>query len=87
MQSEKCKILHCALCTLHYLLVLFVQLMLAASPAELFELEPVRLVLLVLGRHVVALFALGALQNNVISRHKSSSFQHSAVSIQQGGAG
>jgi hypothetical protein len=51
------------------LLIFLVQLMLAASPAELFELKPVRLVLFVLGRHVIALFALGALQNNVISRH------------------
>ena len=51
------------------------QLVLAASPAELFELEPVRLVLFVLGRHVVALFALGALQNNVISRHNTSLYE------------
>jgi hypothetical protein len=54
------------------LLVLSVQRVAAAAAAELFELEPVRLVLFVLGRHVIALFALGALQNYVISRHKSS---------------
>ncbi len=46
--------------------------MAAAATAELFELQPVRRVLFVLGRHVVAFFALGALQNYVISRHKSS---------------
>jgi hypothetical protein len=55
----------------HYLLVLSVQLVLAAAAAELFELEPVRLVLFVLCRDVVALFALSALQNYVISRHTS----------------
>ena len=43
----------------------------AAATAELFHLKPVRRVLFVLGRHVIALFALGALQNNVISWHKS----------------
>ena len=46
--------------------------MAAAATAELFELKPVRRALLVLGRHVVALFALRALQNNVISRHNTS---------------
>jgi hypothetical protein len=43
-----------------------------ASTAELFELEPVRRVLLVLCRHVVALLTIGALQNNVVS----SAFRH-----------
>jgi hypothetical protein len=43
------------------------QLMSAAATAELIEFEPVRRVLLVLGRHVVALFALRALQNNIVS--------------------
>ena len=46
--------------------------MAAAATAELFELKPVRRALFVLGRHVVALFALRALQNYVISRHKNS---------------
>ena len=46
--------------------------MAAAATAEFVELKPVRRVLFVLGRHVVALFALCALQNNVISRHKTS---------------
>jgi hypothetical protein len=47
------------------------QLVLAAAAAELLELQPVRLGLFVLGRHVIALFALSALQNYVISRHKT----------------
>ena len=54
------------------LFILFVQRMAAAATAELFELKPVRRALFVLGRHVVALFALRALQNYVISRHKNS---------------
>ncbi len=37
------------------------QPMAAAAAAELVELKPVRRVLFVLGRHVVPLFALGAL--------------------------
>jgi hypothetical protein len=43
------------------LLVFPVQRVAAAAATELFELEPVRLVLFVLCRHVVALFALRAL--------------------------
>ena len=54
------------------LFVFFVHRVAAAATAELFELKPVRRALFVLGRHVVALFALRALQNNVISRHKTS---------------
>lgn len=46
-----------------------------ATAAELLELEPVRRVLFVLGRHVVALFALRALQNNIISRHINLKFK------------
>jgi hypothetical protein len=45
--------------------------MAAAAAAELLELQPIRRVLFVLGRHVVALLALGTLQNNIISRHKT----------------
>jgi hypothetical protein len=51
------------------LFVLSVQGVATATTAELLELEPVRRVLFILGRHVVALFALRALQNDVISRH------------------
>ena len=47
------------------------QLVLAAATAEFAEFEPVRRILLVLCRHVIALFALRALQNNIISRHTS----------------
>ena len=48
----------------------------ATATAELFELQPVGRVLLVLRRHVIALFALGALQNYVISRHCKTSLLH-----------
>ena len=54
------------------LFILFVQRMATATATELFELQPVRLGLFVLGRHIVALFALRTLQNNVISRHNTS---------------
>jgi hypothetical protein len=53
----------------HLLFVLFVQRMAATAAAELLKLQPVRRVLFVLGRYVIALFALRALQNYVISRH------------------
>ena len=48
------------------------QSMATAATAKLFKLKPVWRVLFVFGRNVIALFALGALQNDVISRHKSS---------------
>ena len=40
-----------------------------AATAEFLELQPVRRVLLVLGRYVVAFLTLGALQNYIVSRH------------------
>jgi hypothetical protein len=43
--------------------------MTAATAAKLIKLKPVRRVLFVFRRYVVALFALSALQNYVISRH------------------
>ena len=43
-----------------------------AATAELLELKPVRRVLFVLGRHVIALLTISALQNNVVS----SAFRH-----------
>jgi hypothetical protein len=43
--------------------------MAAAAAAKLVKLKPVRRVLFVFRRYVVALFALSALQNYVISRH------------------
>ena len=51
------------------LFILFVQTMAPAATAKLVELQPVRRVLFVFRRYVIALFALGALQNYVISRH------------------
>ena len=45
--------------------------MAAAAATKLLKLQPVRRVLFVLRRYVIALFALRALQNNVISRHTS----------------
>ena len=54
------------------LFILSVQRMAPAATAELFELEPVRLVLFVLCRHVITFFALGALQNYVVPRHRTS---------------
>jgi len=41
----------------------------AAAAAKLFKLKPVRRILFIFCRHVITLFALGALQNYVISRH------------------
>jgi hypothetical protein len=43
--------------------------MATATFAKLFELKPSGRVLFVFGRHVIALFALRALQNYVISWH------------------
>jgi membrane-associated PAP2 superfamily phosphatase len=60
--------------TIRRLLTFPVHRVTAAAAAKLLELQPVRRVLFVLCRHVIALFALSALQNNVISRHRTSSF-------------
>ena len=51
------------------LLVLSMYPVLATAATELFHLQAARSVLFVLGRHVITLFALGALQNYVISWH------------------
>ena len=51
------------------LLIFLMQRMATAAATELFELKPVRRILLVLRRYVIALFALRALQNNVIPWH------------------
>ena len=59
------------------LLVFLMQRVTAAAAAELFELEPVRRVLFVLSRHVIALLTISALQNNVVS----SAFRHFFTSI------
>ena len=42
-----------------------------ALSTELFELEAIRSLLFVLSRGVIPVLALGALQRNVVSRHKS----------------
>jgi hypothetical protein len=55
-----------------HLFVFFMQCVATAAATILFELQPVRRVLFVLCRHVIALFALRALQNNVISGHITS---------------
>lgn len=44
-----------------------------ATTAKLLEFEPVRRRLLILCRHVVAFFALCALQNDIIAWHKTMS--------------
>jgi hypothetical protein len=49
---------------------LFVRSMTPALPAKLFELEAIRCLLLVFRRRVVPVLALGALQRDVVSRHK-----------------
>ncbi len=54
-----------------------------ATATELFELQSIRRVLFVLRRYVVALFALCALQNNVISWHKSLNNQNPVARIQK----
>ena len=46
--------------------------MATAATTELLELKPVRRVLFVLGRHVIAFLAIRALQNNIVS----SAFRH-----------
>jgi hypothetical protein len=65
------KILHFPF-SIFNLFVLFMQPVATAATAKLFKLKPVRRVLFVLCRHVITLFALGALQNYVISWHISS---------------
>ncbi len=54
------------------LLHFFVRSVLAALPAELAELEPLRGRLAVLGRRVILIFALGALQLTDFARHSCS---------------
>jgi hypothetical protein len=51
------------------LFILSVYAVATAAIAELLKLKPSRRVLFILGRCIVALFALSALQNNVISWH------------------
>ena len=46
---------------------------LAATAAELAELQTLSRGLLVLSRYVIATFAISALQHNIVTRHKSPS--------------
>jgi hypothetical protein len=71
--EEPSETFHFSLFTIH-LLVFSMHAVTAAAAAKLFKLKPSGRVLLVFCRHVIALFALGALQNYVISRHFFSSF-------------
>ena len=59
---------HSAFC-IPQLFVFFVQTVAAAATAKFIKLKPVGRVLFIFCRNVVPLFALGALQNYVISRH------------------
>ena len=74
MQDDEYRIPNSSFCIQNSLFVLSVQTVAAAATAEFIELKPVRRVLFVLCRYVIPLFALGALQYNVISRHNSSVF-------------
>ncbi len=56
--------------------------MATAATAEFLKLKPVRRVLFILRRYVVALLTLGALQNYVISRHKSSKSYRVSIGLQ-----
>jgi hypothetical protein len=58
---------------LHPLFGLFVTRVLAATAAELAELQALRRGLLVLRRDVVAALAFRALEHNIIARHNSPS--------------
>jgi hypothetical protein len=55
---------------------------LAATPTELAELEPIGSRLFVLRSHVVAALALTALQNNIIAWHYSFPISDCQFSIQ-----
>lgn len=65
------------------LFVLSVQPVATAAAAKFIKFKPVRRVLFILCRHVVSLFALGALQNNIISRHNSSFRVHALTCLRE----
>ena len=64
-----------------HLFVFSVQSVATATAAELLELKPVRRILFVFCRYVIAFFALGALQNYVISRHKTSNVRVTPLGV------
>src|SRR5687768_14102043 len=53
------------------LLGFLVRCVLAATAAELTELQTLSRCFLVLGRYVIAAFAIGALQHNIVTRHNT----------------
>ena len=55
------------------LLGLFMISVFAATATELAELKPIRRGFLILGRYVVAAFAVGTLKNNIIAWHNFTS--------------
>ncbi len=58
------------------------QTMTAAATAKLIQLQPSGRVLFVFRRYVIAFFALGALQNYIISRHYFNLlFYYSTISL------
>ncbi len=66
------------------LLRLLMILMLSATAAELFKLEPLRRCLFILCRDVIAAFALCALQYDIIARHKSPSSNFNKLRTRHG---
>ncbi len=71
IQNNEYRVLNSIFYIRNSLFVLSMHAVAATATAKLFELQPVRRVLFVLCRHVITLFALGTLQNNIISWHKS----------------
>jgi hypothetical protein len=68
--EEKTRTLHFPLSILYLeLFVFFMQLMATTATAKLFQLQSSRRIFFIFRRYVIALFALSALQNYVISRH------------------
>ena len=59
---------HCPQPTVH-LLIFLVYTVATAATAKFLKFKPIRRILFVFCRHVVAFFTLRALQNYVISRH------------------
>ena len=69
MRTRDCQLQNYKISQLPNLLNLFMRRMLAAPPAKLFQLNPVRRRLAVLGRRIVPLFAITALHCNDLSGH------------------
>ena len=68
--SDKLRNVLSSLVTCHLsLLRLFMISVFAATATELAELKPIRRGLFILGRYVVAAFAINTLKNNIIAWH------------------